>query len=194
MEDPENEGFGLVGVAPEATIAAYRVFGCNNGGTTNDVIIAAMLRAVQDGADVVSMSFGGGNGWELDDPFNDVVTQLVNSGVAVVAAIGNVGIEGLYWPQSPACPTTHYLWLQSRTVFSLWHILLTTTNKMPSTIYLCSQPPTWAANRSTRWERGLEYLPILLSRVDAIRRYGPLCNRLRTEGRLTGTTPSCWSR
>lgn len=101
MEDPENEGFGLVGVAPEATIAAYRVFGCNNGGTTNDVIIAAMLRAVQDGADVVSMSFGGGNGWELDNPFNDVVTQLVNSGVAVVAAIGNVGIEGLYWPQSP---------------------------------------------------------------------------------------------
>ncbi|KAM0449851.1 hypothetical protein ACHAPV_006960 [Trichoderma viride] len=101
MDDPENEGFGLVGVAPEATIAAYRIFGCNEGGTTNDVIIAAMLRAVQDGADVVSMSFGGGNGWELDNPFNDVVSQLVNSGVAVVAAIGNVGIEGLYWPQNP---------------------------------------------------------------------------------------------
>ncbi|EHK46944.1 hypothetical protein TRIATDRAFT_91009 [Trichoderma atroviride IMI 206040] len=102
MEDADNEGFGLVGVAPEATIAAYRIFGCSEGSsTTTDVIIAAMLRAVQDGADVVSMSLGGGNGWELDNPFNDVVTQLFNSGVAVVAAIGNVGIEGLYWPQSP---------------------------------------------------------------------------------------------
>ncbi|KAL7921384.1 peptidase S8/S53 domain-containing protein [Trichoderma austrokoningii] len=100
MEDPD-EGFILVGVAPEATIAAYRIFGCNNGGTTNDIVIAAMVQAVQDGADVVSVSLVGGNRWELDSPFDGIVTQLVNSGVAVVAAIGNIGIEGLYWPQNP---------------------------------------------------------------------------------------------
>lgn len=63
--------------------------------------MAAMLRAAQDGADIVSISLGGGNGWELDKPFGDVVTQLVNSGVAVVAAVGNIGIEGQYRPLSP---------------------------------------------------------------------------------------------
>lgn len=45
------------GVAPQVTLHAYRVFGCV-GPTTTDVILAAMERAYQDGADVLNMSLG----------------------------------------------------------------------------------------------------------------------------------------
>ncbi|KAG0305158.1 hypothetical protein BGZ98_004542, partial [Dissophora globulifera] len=40
----------FVGVAPEATFGAYRVFGCD-GSTGSDVVIAAMERAFKDGMD-----------------------------------------------------------------------------------------------------------------------------------------------
>jgi hypothetical protein len=36
MQDPANSTFGLVGVAPEAELGAYRVFGCS-GGAPQDV-------------------------------------------------------------------------------------------------------------------------------------------------------------
>jgi hypothetical protein len=92
MEDPDNEGFGLVGGAPDATIAVYRVFGCPDSGAPNDIIIGAMFRAAQDGADVISMSIGIiGDLWEALNPFDPVVTQLAQKGVATVAAIGNFG-------------------------------------------------------------------------------------------------------
>ncbi|KAL7919642.1 peptidase S8/S53 domain-containing protein [Trichoderma austrokoningii] len=92
MEDPDNVGFGLVGGAPDATIAVYRVFGCPDSGGTNDIIIGAMLRAAQDGADVISMSIGIiGIVWEELNPFDPVVTQLAQKGVATVAAVGNFG-------------------------------------------------------------------------------------------------------
>lgn len=92
MEDPDNEGFGLVGAAPDATIAAYRVFGCDVGDASNDILIGAMLRAAQDGADVISMSIGIiGDIWEAINPFDAVVTQLAQKGVATVAAVGNFG-------------------------------------------------------------------------------------------------------
>jgi hypothetical protein len=100
MEDPKNQGFGLVGVAPEATIAAYRVFGCD-GSASSDILISAMLRAAQDGASIVSMSIGQYDIWEEINPFDAVVTQLTTGGVAFVAAIGNFGTAGLYSTEAP---------------------------------------------------------------------------------------------
>ena len=47
----------IVGVAPDATISAYRVFGCS-GSTSSEVLAAAMARAASDGMDVVNMSIG----------------------------------------------------------------------------------------------------------------------------------------
>ncbi|KAL7943982.1 peptidase S8/S53 domain-containing protein [Trichoderma barbatum] len=101
MEDPKNQGFGLVGVAPEATIAAYRVFGCQ-GGASPEVLIAAMLQAAHDGASIVSMSLGLFDVWEEINPFAVVVDRLAKRGVAVVAAIGNFGTAGLYSGSAPA--------------------------------------------------------------------------------------------
>ncbi|PTB63157.1 subtilisin-like protein [Trichoderma citrinoviride] len=101
MQDPKDEGFGLVGVAPEATLAAYRVFGCE-GSVTNDILIAAMIRAAQDGADIVSMSLGLFDEWEETNPFEDLVANLASQGVAVVASIGNFGTAGPYSTSTPA--------------------------------------------------------------------------------------------
>ncbi|KAK4071885.1 hypothetical protein Trihar35433_3949 [Trichoderma harzianum] len=101
MEDPDDVGFGLVGGAPDATIGAYRVLSCPGSGTPNDIIISAMLRAAEDGADVISMSLGIiGELWEALDPFDPVVTQLAQKGVAVVAAVGNFG-PGIYSASIP---------------------------------------------------------------------------------------------
>ncbi|EGR46959.1 uncharacterized protein TRIREDRAFT_109276 [Trichoderma reesei QM6a] len=101
MQDPKKQGFGLVGVAPEATLAAYRVFGCE-GGATNDILIAAMIQAWRDGADIVSMSLGLWQAWEEINPFEDVVDKLTSHGVAVVASIGNFGTAGPYSSSTPA--------------------------------------------------------------------------------------------
>ncbi|KAL7813601.1 subtilisin-like protein [Trichoderma aethiopicum] len=101
MQDPKKQGFGLVGVAPEVTLAAYRVFGCE-GSVTNDILVAAMVQAWRDGADIVSMSLGLWEAWEEINPFEDVVDKLTSHGVAVVASIGNFGTAGPYSSSTPA--------------------------------------------------------------------------------------------
>ncbi|KUI68302.1 Minor extracellular protease vpr [Cytospora mali] len=101
MQDPDNIGFGLVGVAPEAEIYMYRVFPCTDDSAWNDDIIAAMDKAHTDGVDVVSISLGQDNSWDWDDPFETTTTALVAEGIAVVAAAGNDGEEGLFVPAAP---------------------------------------------------------------------------------------------
>ncbi|KAH6603776.1 peptidase, partial [Trichoderma cornu-damae] len=100
MEDPQGQGFGLVGVAPEATIAAYRVFGCE-GSSGSDVLISAMLRAAHDGASIISMSVGVYDIWEEVNPYDTVVSALAQRGVAFVSSIGNFGTAGLYSTAAP---------------------------------------------------------------------------------------------
>lgn len=105
MEDPKDVGFGLLGVAPEATLGMYRVFGCSDD-TESDIIIQAMLKAQTDGADIITMSIGSASPYESSDPFETVTTALVEAGIAVFAATGNdAGLygsgEGIYWPSAP---------------------------------------------------------------------------------------------
>lgn len=77
------------GVAPEATILGYRVFGCDG---SSDVVAEAIDQAVEDGADVINMSlgapFGGAAG---DDPTSVAAQNAVDAGIIVVAAAGNEG-------------------------------------------------------------------------------------------------------
>ncbi|KAF9363145.1 hypothetical protein BGX34_004764 [Mortierella sp. NVP85] len=84
----------FVGVAPEVTFGAYRVFGCA-GDSPDDVILAAMQRASKDGMDVINLSLGSGS----DYKYNAVAVlgdKLVKSGVAVIAAAGNDGSDGVW--------------------------------------------------------------------------------------------------
>ena len=74
------------------TFGAYRVFGCD-GSTTDDVMIAAMERALADGMDVLNMSIGDAfNNWPAS-PTAAASDALVDAGMVVVASIGNSGAE-----------------------------------------------------------------------------------------------------
>ncbi len=79
----------IKGVAPDATLLAYRVLGPGGSGTTTN-IVAGIERAVQDGADIMNLSLGNSN----NNP--DFVTSLaldraMADGVVAVAANGNSG-------------------------------------------------------------------------------------------------------
>ncbi|CDH52731.1 thermostable alkaline protease [Lichtheimia corymbifera JMRC:FSU:9682] len=80
------------GVAPDATLGMWRVFGCQ-GLTSNDVIIQAMLDAYEAGVDVISMSLGFGSGW-ADTPTSVVAQRIAAKGIPVIAAAGNEGEQG----------------------------------------------------------------------------------------------------
>ena len=88
------------GVAPNVSIGAYRVFGCN-GSTTADIMIAAMERAHDDGMDVLNMSIGSTYQWP-QYPTAQAATRLVNQGMIVVASAGNSGATGLYSSGAPS--------------------------------------------------------------------------------------------
>lgn len=90
MQDLANSTFGLVGVAPEADIGMYRVFGCG-GGVPNDIIMLAMQQAAIDKVDILSLSLGSSASFEVDDLFADITTALEALGIVVVVANGNSG-------------------------------------------------------------------------------------------------------
>ncbi|HET8797787.1 MAG TPA: S8 family serine peptidase, partial [Thermoanaerobaculia bacterium] len=78
----------MTGTAPDASLLAYKVLGANGRGQASD-IIAAVERAIADGADVINLSLGGrGN---PDDPLARAVENAVAQGI-VCAAAGNEGI------------------------------------------------------------------------------------------------------
>jgi subtilisin family serine protease len=89
----------IVGVAPQARIGAYRVFGCD-GSTDSDIMLAAMEMILADGMDVLNMSIGSAFTWP-QYPTAVGADNLVDSGVVVVASIGNSGDYGLYAAGSP---------------------------------------------------------------------------------------------
>ncbi|MEH7121667.1 S8 family serine peptidase [Bacillus sp. JJ1773] len=79
----------IKGVAPDATLLAYRVLGPGGRGTTANVI-AGIEKAVQDGADVMNLSLGN----SLNDP--DYATSIaldwaMAEGVVAVTSNGNSG-------------------------------------------------------------------------------------------------------
>ncbi|KAH7313735.1 subtilase [Stachybotrys elegans] len=99
----ENE-MGLLGVAPGASLTAYRIFGCpglSGVRTTNEVQLAALNRAYEDGANVIHMYAVGYSGW-AGDPLAVAVSRIVDKGVACIVGAGDEGTYGLFDAQAPA--------------------------------------------------------------------------------------------
>ena len=92
------------GVAPEASLGAYRVFGCD-GKTSTDIIITAMEQATKDGMDVVNMSLGAAYMVLPDYPTTKAVKTMVDAGVVVAIAQGNDGADGLWTLGAPGAAT-----------------------------------------------------------------------------------------
>ncbi|KAL6872719.1 peptidase S8/S53 domain-containing protein [Trichoderma novae-zelandiae] len=100
MADVLGQGFGLVGVAPKAIIGTYRVFGCFDN-VSDDIIMAAMQQAAKDGVDIISMSIGSFAYWEQGTPYTSLAESIVESGVTIIAALGNDGSLGPWAVSAP---------------------------------------------------------------------------------------------
>lgn len=85
------------GVAPQADIYEYRVFGCAG---SSSIVPLAINMAVADGMNVISMSLGSDFGGQ-DDPTSVAAQNAVNDGISVVASAGNAGGNG-YMVGSPS--------------------------------------------------------------------------------------------
>ncbi|KAJ4307856.1 hypothetical protein N0V84_012449, partial [Fusarium piperis] len=88
----------LPGVAPKARLRAYKVFGCGDG-TYEDIIVAAFVRAYEDGADVINASLGSDRGFP-DSPTALIASKIAAAGVLVVFAAGNSGATGPFYTSS----------------------------------------------------------------------------------------------
>lgn len=93
-----ENGVGMIGVAPEARLLVGKVLS-DSGSGLSTWIAAGIDWAVENGADVISMSLGSGS---PDSRIGAAVQRALDRGVIVVAAAGNEGPrEGTAgWPGS----------------------------------------------------------------------------------------------
>jgi subtilisin family serine protease len=85
-----NNSFGVVGVAPNATLVAVRVLD-NNGSGTYSAIISGLDYVTRNGhaGDVINMSLGGPASSSLDD----AVRRAAYAGIKVAVAAGNSAVN-----------------------------------------------------------------------------------------------------
>jgi len=97
MDNPTGspaESEGIVGVAPNARILAYKV--CHPDGSCDDFAIQqAIARAVTDGANIINMSLGES---EYSQSLDDAVQDAWNAGLVIVAGAGNDGTTAPFYP------------------------------------------------------------------------------------------------
>ncbi|KXN90796.1 Minor extracellular protease vpr [Leucoagaricus sp. SymC.cos] len=96
--NPGN-AFNISGVAYEASLSMYRVFGCT-GFVNDDVLVDALLMGFRDGQDILTLSLGGADGW-TESISAVVASRLVELGKVVTIAAGNDGASGSWYTSSP---------------------------------------------------------------------------------------------
>lgn len=84
----------FLGVAPRATLHAYRVMDCDGSGT-EDGLIAAWEKAYKDGANVITSSVSFPGSWG-QSAVALVVARTVAQGVPCVVSAGNFQEAGLF--------------------------------------------------------------------------------------------------
>ncbi|KAG2426631.1 hypothetical protein HXX76_012945 [Chlamydomonas incerta] len=101
-----NNDFGVVGIAPEATIIPVKVLNGGNGGDAAGVIMGILYAASPlgpdgAGADIINLSLGTAPFYrsqvKADNAFLGMYTKALNyaaaQGVVVIAAAGNDGVD-----------------------------------------------------------------------------------------------------
>ncbi|KXH27592.1 subtilase [Colletotrichum salicis] len=91
----EDVSSGWIGVAPDAKLYSYKVFGPGDG-TDQATIIDAFLRAYDDGMDVITASIGGRGGF-ANNAWAVVASRIAAEGVVVTIGAGNSGNGGAYY-------------------------------------------------------------------------------------------------
>jgi subtilisin family serine protease len=85
---------GVVGIAPNARILAYKVCG-PDGHCSDFAITQAIDQAITDGAKVINMSLGGA---DYSQSLNDSVQAAWAAGLVIIAGAGNDGNTNLFYP------------------------------------------------------------------------------------------------
>jgi subtilisin len=80
-------GFGVIGVAPEATLYAVKVLDANGSGALSSVA-SGIIWAVRNGMHVINMSLGGSG---YSQTLADAVKAASDAGLLVISAAGNSG-------------------------------------------------------------------------------------------------------
>jgi len=89
-----NNGYGVAGIAYEATLMPLKVLGASGGGTVAD-IAEAIRFAADNGADVINMSLGGSGESKL---MEEAINYAHQKGVFLVAAAGNSNQNSASYP------------------------------------------------------------------------------------------------
>jgi subtilisin len=90
---------GVRGVAPGVTLRSYRVFGKGAEGASNFAITKAIVRAMEDGCDIVNLSLGGG---DADEATHSAIVDARAAGMLAFAATGNDGRQPVSFPGADA--------------------------------------------------------------------------------------------
>nr|XP_036577467.1 subtilisin-like protease [Colletotrichum truncatum]KAF6784438.1 subtilisin-like protease [Colletotrichum truncatum] len=90
----------LPGVAPDARLRIYKVFGCG-GSSMEDVIAQGFIKAHEEGADIISASLGSNAGFP-ENILATVASNIQAKGTFVTVAAGNSGELGPFYTSSAA--------------------------------------------------------------------------------------------
>jgi subtilisin family serine protease len=104
-----DNGFGVIGIAPEAELVAVKVLSEFTGSGAFSWVINGIIYAANNEADVINMSLGGlairsdgSNTAQLKNAINRATTYAYQKGATVVVAAGNDGLDldhlGEYFP------------------------------------------------------------------------------------------------
>src|SRR4051794_17632432 len=99
-----DNGVGIEGVAPGATLMPVRVLG-NDGSGTTDVVARGVDWAREHGADVINLSLGSDVplvGAAGGDAFDAAIRRAIADGIVVVAAAGNNAVPVCEQPAASA--------------------------------------------------------------------------------------------
>ena len=89
-----NNGYGVAGVAYEASLMPLKVLSAGGSGTVSD-IAESIKFAADNGADVINMSLGGGGVSEL---MQEAIDYAHTKGVVIIAAAGNSAQNSASYP------------------------------------------------------------------------------------------------
>jgi subtilisin family serine protease len=116
--DPDTIFVPLLGTSPLCEFYSIKVFPKSGAGVPSSVIMqgidhAIYMRQLYDATggaqgypiDVISMSLGGGTGYDGQDPEDRLVDEATKTGIVVVAAAGNDG-PGFNTVSTPGCANT----------------------------------------------------------------------------------------
>ncbi|KAJ7817766.1 subtilisin-like protease [Mycena olivaceomarginata] len=138
MPDPDPLDQCSGGVAYDATLFSYRVFGCT-GVVQDDVLVDALLMGAKAGMDILTMSIGGADGW-TEGISSVVSSRIAASGTIVTIGAANDGASGAWFTSSPgnainaisvASSDNTVIPLQSLTVSGVTHDPITYYDSFP---------------------------------------------------------------